>query len=54
MSGQEKTKQMLETSEERRNRCVDELLRDPAVKEALQRDQCSAPKPEQGKRRQVA
>jgi hypothetical protein len=45
---------MLETSEERRNERVDTLLQDPAVKEALQRDQRSAPKPEADKRRQVA
>jgi hypothetical protein len=34
-----KAKQMLESSEERRNRRVEELLRDDAVKSAIRRDQ---------------
>jgi hypothetical protein len=36
---QDKTKQMLESSEDRRNQHVDALLKDPAVKGAVQRDQ---------------
>ncbi len=39
MSPREETKRMLETSEERRNRRVDTLLEDPAVKAAVRRDQ---------------
>jgi hypothetical protein len=36
---QEELKRLLETSKERGNRHVDELLRDPVVKDAVQRDQ---------------
>jgi hypothetical protein len=39
MRPREKTKRMLETSEERRNRRVDTLLEDPAVKAAVQQNQ---------------
>ncbi len=39
MGPHEDTKRMLETSEERRNRRVDALLEDPAVKAAVRRDQ---------------
>jgi hypothetical protein len=39
MSPREETERMLETSEERRNRRVDALLEDPAVKAAVQQNQ---------------
>ena len=39
VSARKETKRILETSEKRRNRRVDELLRDSAVKAVVQRDQ---------------
>ncbi len=39
MGRKEKTKRMLESSEDRRKQYVDALLKDPAVKGAVQRDQ---------------
>ncbi len=46
MNPNEETKRMLESSEARRNRRVDALLKDKAISEALHRDQ--PPKPKKG------
>jgi hypothetical protein len=43
MSPNEKTKRLLESSEDRRNRRVDLLLKDPGVRAAIQRDQHPEP-----------
>ena len=54
MNEQKRNKELLRTSHERLNRYVDDLLRDPEIKEAVQQEQNPARKelPRKGARKQ--
>ena len=51
---EEKTKLMLESSSERKQKFVNRAVKDPAVKAALLRDQRTKPRPKHSGKREVA